>query len=391
MNNRGTINFFLTLFLVFFSFACAKHKKQSIEIEFNNLSNQEVVLDTIKSISRFTNYYQRNHLSHTLVHDNKCIIKPINKPFELLEISWNNKNQHQSNRKLIYKSDIQNSVFLFIDKSCKLEINLASGKVQGYSLSNRNRIFLKFQEKLKNIYNQRLQLEQWADSIKDQPENDSLKKHVYTTYKNKKKSIHNLRDSLASYVMSIENSEMKKVVTVMINSTLPKKLKIPQPKVDSISLLDPQLVQSIENYMKFQSSPEQYVIPNIIDYTAQGEIFHLKENLGKLTILDFWASYCGPCLRKSQNLLKPLYEEYHEKGLEIVGVSLDKDIERWKETLRKQEYPWPNINSGEIYSPVKEWFDVYDIPTLILLDKDGKIIAKDPDKPHLKKIIRNTI
>jgi thiol-disulfide isomerase/thioredoxin len=391
MHYRNNINCFVLLFLVFFSFKCSKHKGQFIKIQFNNLYNQEIFFDTIQSISRFTNYYQQKQRSYLLNHKNKCILKPVDKPYELLEISWNNKRQAPSNRQLIYKSDIQNSVFFFIDKPCQLEINLISGNVKGDDLSERNRKFLKFQKKLKNIYNQRFQLEQWADSIKDLPENDSLKKYVYNTYKTKRKSIQNIRDSLASYVKKLEKNELKNVISVMMNSMLPGKLKISAPKLDSIGLLDPKLHQSIESYRQFQKNPEQHVIPTIYDYTAHGETFHLNENLGKLTILDFWASYCGPCLRKSQNFLKPLYKQYHERGLEIVGVSLDKDIERWKETLRKQEYPWKNINCSEIYSPVKEWFNISDIPTLILLDKNGNIIERNPEKSHLIKIIQQTI
>ena len=391
MQLRGTKNLIVVLFFAFFCVICSKDKQQSVTIKFKNLSKQEIVLDTIQSISRFTNYYLQKQRPYSLNHKNKFILKPINKPFELLEISWNNKKRDQSNKQLIYKSEIQNSVFFFIDRPSKLEINLASGKVKGNKLSERNRIFLQFQKALKDIYQQRLQLEQWADSLKDQPESDSLKRYVYTTYKTKKESIHNLRDSLALQVNALENSEMKMVVSVMINSLLPEESKISVPKFDSIKFIEQHLVQSIENYQQFQKNPKQHVIPELYDYTAHGEVFQLNKNLGKLTILDFWASYCGPCIRKSQNLLKLLYKKYHKQGLEIVGISLDTDIERWQETLRKQEYPWPNINCSEDYSPVKEWFNVYDIPALILLDKNGKIMAKNPDKSYLIKTIRNTM
>jgi thiol-disulfide isomerase/thioredoxin len=65
----------------------------------------------------------------------------------------------------------------------------------------------------------------------------------------------------------------------------------------------------------------------------------LKESLGKVTIVDFWASWCAPCRRENPNVVA-IYKDLHSKGLNIVGVSLDKDAAKWKEAIAKDKLTW---------------------------------------------------
>ncbi|MCR5820371.1 MAG: AhpC/TSA family protein [Bacteroidaceae bacterium] len=96
----------------------------------------------------------------------------------------------------------------------------------------------------------------------------------------------------------------------------------------------------------------------------------------KVLMIDFWASWCGPCRQEMPNV-KAVYEKYHSQGFEILGVSLDEDSEAWKKALADLEMTWPQI------SDLKGWnaegaaiYSVRAIPATVFI-KDGKIVARD--------------
>lgn len=115
-----------------------------------------------------------------------------------------------------------------------------------------------------------------------------------------------------------------------------------------------------------------------------GKVISLKESLGKVTIIDFWASWCGPC-RKENPSVVALYNEYHPKGLNIIGVSLDKDATKWKEAIAKDNLTWNHISNLKFWSdPIAELYHVKTIPATFILDANGKIIARDLRGPELR-------
>lgn len=102
----------------------------------------------------------------------------------------------------------------------------------------------------------------------------------------------------------------------------------------------------------------------------------LKESLGKVTIVDFWASWCAPCRAENPNMVA-LYKEFHSKGLNIVGVSLDKDAAKWKEAIAKDKLIWTQVSNLKFWNePIAIQYQVESIPAPFVLDASGKIIAK---------------
>lgn len=112
--------------------------------------------------------------------------------------------------------------------------------------------------------------------------------------------------------------------------------------------------------------------------TPEGKPIKLSDyaGKGKYVIVDFWASWCGPCRKEMPNLVKA-YEQYKDKGLEIVGVSLDKDAKSWTGALKQLKMTWVQMSDLKYWDCVgAKLYAVRGIPHLVLLDKDGTILAR---------------
>jgi len=119
--------------------------------------------------------------------------------------------------------------------------------------------------------------------------------------------------------------------------------------------------------------------------TPDGKTVSLKQVLGKVTIIDFWASWCEPC-RKENPSVVALYNELHAKGLNIIGVSMDDDATKWKEAIAKDKLTWTQVSTlkGFQVDPIAKQYNVNQIPSTFILDAKGNIVAKDLRGDELK-------
>lgn len=123
--------------------------------------------------------------------------------------------------------------------------------------------------------------------------------------------------------------------------------------------------------------------PAFVSVTPAGKKLSLGSVVArnKLTIIDFWASYCSICVNEFKTTVIPLYGEYHDKGLEILGVSCDEKAEAWKKAISGQGLPWLQVSSLKgldkmrFHDPVFLLYKVPSTPTNVLIDHEGKIIA----------------
>jgi thiol-disulfide isomerase/thioredoxin len=110
---------------------------------------------------------------------------------------------------------------------------------------------------------------------------------------------------------------------------------------------------------------------------TSGKALKLSSLRGKYVLVDFWASWCGPCRKENPNVLMA-YKNFHDKGLEIVGVSLDTQKDAWKKAIQNDALTWKQVSDlkGWESGIVKE-YGIKVVPTNFLVDKNGKVVAKN--------------
>ena len=144
--------------------------------------------------------------------------------------------------------------------------------------------------------------------------------------------------------------------------------------------------QQISNRIKqkIESNPNKAKIKigmKAPDFTApnpEGEQITLSKIKGKVTIVDFWASWCKPCRIENPNLVK-LYDIYHSKGLEIISVSLERGDQKafWIEAIKKDQLSWYNVSNLKFWQdPIAQAYSVNSIPATFILDANGTLIAE---------------
>jgi len=116
---------------------------------------------------------------------------------------------------------------------------------------------------------------------------------------------------------------------------------------------------------------------------VKGTSVSLAQFKDKIVLLDFWASWCGPC-RASIPGVKALYEKYKDKGLVVLGLSCDQDKKAWKVFVEKEKMTWPNLLCT---SDVTDAYGILAIPSTYIIGKDGKVIARDLEPKALEEKI----
>lgn len=126
--------------------------------------------------------------------------------------------------------------------------------------------------------------------------------------------------------------------------------------------------------------------PEIEMRDPDGNLRKLSDLRGKIVMVDFWASWCGPCRRENPNVVK-LYHRFHDQGFEIYSVSLDKGRDAWLKAIKDDGLVWPNHVSdlNGWTSSGGQAYGIMSVPSTVLIDKDGKIIARNLRGAELEK------
>jgi peroxiredoxin len=130
------------------------------------------------------------------------------------------------------------------------------------------------------------------------------------------------------------------------------------------------------------------ISPDISLPNANGTVTKLSSLKGKVVLLDFWASWCGPC-RISNRGMNDLYSKYKDKGFEIYAVSIDVNKQAWLSAVKQDNTKWLQVNDTKAANGnlLTQTWNLHYIPSTFLLDKQGRIVAENPEKKELEKLL----
>lgn len=134
-----------------------------------------------------------------------------------------------------------------------------------------------------------------------------------------------------------------------------------------------------------------YPATNFSQADPNGKMVNLTDFKGKYVLVDFWASWCGPCRAENPNVVSA-YNKYKDKGFTVLGVSFDQNKEKWLQAIKTDQLMWTQV------SDLKGWgneagklYGITSIPQNVLLDKEGKIVAKNLRGPDLEAKLQEII
>ena len=177
-------------------------------------------------------------------------------------------------------------------------------------------------------------------------------------------------------------------------TVLLKKIKSDFPDTEPAKNVDKMLEQVAAQSKAKQIQKDLAVgrkFPGFEEKDLDGKPLSVANYKGKVVLVDFWATWCGPCVRELPNVLKA-YEKHHPKGFEIIGISLDQDKSRLTSFIESKGMKWQQYFDGKGWgNKLAGQYGVNSIPATYLLDGEGKIIAKNLRGDDLEEAVSKSL
>lgn len=227
--------------------------------------------------------------------------------------------------------------------------------------------------------------EKWASSLKQSDKTEEEKKHEFY-------------DKLSIIVTQHPNSKLSPYLISTASNLYYSQVQELSSLFDS-SLKNTYEAKSVQRLLKqldvSKNSAKGVLFHDAVLRDSSNKVADTKQFRGKYTVVVFWASWCGPC-RAEHPELNALYEKYRGKGLELIGISIDDDRNKWVSAIKKDQLQWPQVSDlkGE-YSEIANYYGLFNtgigIPFNLLLDKDGKILEKQLTVGQLQRLLETLL
>lgn len=272
---------------------------------------------------------------------------------------------------------VENNLF-FVNEDEQIEAvlykdSLRSSKIMG---GKHNELLMKYMDTLKSkslkMYNLSTEMRQ---AMMDQD------RETYMTLRKKQDSYQkedlNFRKKVAS-----ENPNS--IIAALALSDLMSSKKLPNQEIKDIydgfsnEVKDHTLGRLLkENIAKMSKTDIGAKAQSFKAPTPDGDMLSLEDAMGKLTLIDFWASWCKPCRIENPNVVR-VYNEYKDDGFSIISVSLDKNRSGWEKAIKDDNMDWYHVSNLKYWNePIAKAWGVRSIPATFLIDDNGIIVAKN--------------
>ena len=142
----------------------------------------------------------------------------------------------------------------------------------------------------------------------------------------------------------------------------------------------------------FAQPPVGSKAPDINLPNTNGVMVKMSSLLGKVVIIDFWASWCRPC-REANKHLRPIYAKFKDKGLEVYGVSIDNNEHAWKNAINQDNMAWLQVIDKEAAhgNELTQTWGIRYIPSTFVIDRKGNVVAIEPSEGKLEKLLKKLL
>ncbi|SNZ00045.1 TlpA disulfide reductase family protein [Flagellimonas pacifica] len=200
------------------------------------------------------------------------------------------------------------------------------------------------------------------------------------------------QEEAKSYNVDFVKENPNALISVLILGDLLQNRVVSEDEVKELfEALSPEMKQSTpgKRIKKFLDQLKNVeiggVAPEFSAPTPNGDLLALSDVKGKLTLIDFWAAWCRPCRAENPNIVS-VYNKYHDKGFNVIGVSLDSRAEDWTNAIEADGLTWNHIsNLKRFQDPIAQMYSINAIPAAFLIDENGVIVAKNLRGPALEQ------